>query len=105
MGYPLKVLNAKADNSCGTCTACCDIIGVQELGKPYYARCVHLKEGCAVYPNRPGTCRGYRCIWHLGLLGDKTERRPDNLGVMFQIEPEPPFGNVLALPEAVHFGR
>jgi hypothetical protein len=95
----LKVLNARPDNSCSTCTACCDIIGVRELGKPYYARCVHLQGGCGIYADRPETCRAYRCIWHLGPLGDKIERRPDNLGVMFQIDHEPPFGNVLEVYE------
>src|SRR5688572_10712451 len=46
---------------CGECTACCDVIGVDAVGKPYYARCPHLDPGkigaaCAVYADRPRTC-------------------------------------------------
>ena len=72
---------------CGTCTACCDITGVMELGKPYYARCPHLGSGCCTaYEQRPETCRIYRCAWHLGLLGPGVDRRPDKCGVMFQFD-------------------
>ena len=28
---------ARETNDCGECTACCDILGVDELGKPAYA--------------------------------------------------------------------
>lgn len=82
---------------CGTCTACCDVIGVDTVGKPYYARCPHLDEAgagdrggaCAIYTDRPHTCRQYRCLWHLGLLGAREDRRPDRCGVIFQLEPQP----------------
>ena len=64
---------------CGTCTACCDVIGVDSVGKPYYARCPHLDRdhpggggggggACTIYADRPHTCREYRCLWHLGML-------------------------------------
>ena len=72
---------------CGTCTACCDITGVVELGKPYYARCPHLGAGCCtIYDHRPETCRVYRCAWHLGMIGTHIDRRPDKCGVMFQFD-------------------
>ena len=80
-------------DGCGPCTACCDVIGVDTVGKPYYARCPHLdplKNGasCGVYADRPGTCREYRCAWHLGYLGPRADRRPDQCGVVFQLEPQ-----------------
>jgi hypothetical protein len=72
---------------CGTCTHCCDAIGVIELGKPFFARCSHLKDnGCGIYDTRPGQCRSYRCVWHLGILGERVDRRPDQAGVLFQFE-------------------
>ncbi|MEO6434308.1 MAG: hypothetical protein ABIP55_00905 [Tepidisphaeraceae bacterium] len=79
---------------CGTCTACCDVIGVEEVGKPPYARCPHLMTGdagagCRVYEARPNQCHEYRCAWHLGMLGPRTDRRPDNSGLVFQLEPQP----------------
>src|SRR5271163_3267259 len=51
---------------CGECTACCDVQGVVEVGKPAYARCVHPSHHCEIYESRPATCRGYRCNWHMG---------------------------------------
>src|SRR5688572_13612780 len=81
-------------SGCGPCTACCDVIGVDGVGKPYYARCPHLdpeKVGaaCNVYAERPRTCSEYRCLWHLGFLGPREDRRPDRCGVVFQLEPQP----------------
>ncbi|MEA2736062.1 MAG: uncharacterized protein QOE14_2513 [Humisphaera sp.] len=76
---------------CGTCTACCDVVGVDALGKPYYARCPHLHSerttgGCGIYETRPQQCAKYRCAWHLGLLGPRMDRRPLECGVLFQFE-------------------
>src|SRR5687767_13254727 len=72
---------------CGACTACCQIPAVPELGKPYYARCYHVAEGCSIYNDRPERCRQFRCAWHLNILGDRVDRRPDHSGVMFQLDP------------------
>jgi Fe-S-cluster containining protein len=77
---------------CGSCNVCCDAIGVPDLGKPFYARCPHLIPnsaggGCGIYHTRPGRCREYRCAFHMGILGEKEDRRPDHCGVLFQIEP------------------
>ena len=76
---------------CGPCTACCDAIAVEDLGKPPYARCPHLRldepaAPCGIYEQRPGQCRRYRCAWHLGMLGPRTDRRPDQSGIIFQFE-------------------
>ena len=82
-----QLLKAPPTNDCGGCTACCDVIGVPQLGKPYYARCYHqAPAGCGVYESRPDDCRKYRCAWHLGVLGERTDRRPDQCGVLFTIE-------------------
>jgi Fe-S-cluster containining protein len=69
-------------------------VAVEELGKPPYARCPHLRldqpaAPCAIYEQRPGQCRRYRCAWHLGMLGPRTDRRPDQLGIVLQLEPLP----------------
>lgn len=71
--------------SCGACTACCTALGVTELDKPMGARCVHERaaRGCAIYADRPPSCRGYRCGWLQGALPE--EFRPDRAG--FIIEP------------------
>jgi epoxyqueuosine reductase QueG len=54
------LLGAPPDNHCGECTACCDVIGVRALGKPYYARCKHVGTGCNIYGDRPHSCKIYR---------------------------------------------
>jgi hypothetical protein len=71
------------------------VLGVRELGKPYYGRCIHLRTaeagdacGCAFYANRPNECREYRCAWHLGCLGPRTDRRPRESGLLVNLEPE-----------------
>ncbi len=59
-----------------------------ELGKPFYANCVHLAGGCSIYADRPKRCSEFRCAWHLNYLGPRVDRRPDQCGVMFQLEAE-----------------
>ena len=51
--------------SCGTCTFCCTQVGVRELGKPKGIKCRHETEsqGCAIYPERPKSCRMFNCLW------------------------------------------
>ena len=80
-------------DDCGPCNVCCDVVGVDAIGKPYYARCPHLNTesktgGCGIYETRPEQCRAYRCPWHLGILGPRTDRRPLECGVLFQFEQE-----------------
>jgi hypothetical protein len=81
-----QVSKAPPSADCGPCTLCCDAIGVPDLGKPFYARCSHLQEHCGIYETRPQACRAYRCAWHLGILGERVDRRPDHVGVLFQFE-------------------
>ena len=72
--------------SCGSCQACCTVVGVQELHKPHWTRCAHQCEvGCAIYEDRPRTCRGYSCLWAAGLLQGEEERRPDRLGIILDL--------------------
>jgi hypothetical protein len=82
----LEQLTAAPQRDCGECTACCDVMGVEELGKPYYARCSHLGDDCGIYESRPASCARFRCAWHLGLLGDSIDRRPDKSGLLFDIQ-------------------
>lgn len=96
-------------NSCGDCTACCTVIGVEELGKGNFCQCPHLTEsGCSIYEKRPTSCRAYACVWRLGVFElakdeihsryekegptwwesfspSQSQYRPDKLGVLFTI--------------------
>lgn len=72
--------------SCGGCQACCTVVGVKELDKPHWRRCSHQCEsGCAIYEDRPRSCRGYSCLWAAGLLEGDEPYRPDRLGVILDL--------------------
>jgi hypothetical protein len=58
------------------------VMAVQEIQKPSRTVCAHqCEEGCAIYKNRPESCKGFVCSWLKGKFyeGD----RPDRIGVMF----------------------
>jgi hypothetical protein len=69
--------------SCGSCTACCKVVAVDELQKPGGVDCVHCEvgRGCKIYLQRPSSCRTYVCGWlvnpHLG-----SELKPDRCHVV-----------------------
>ena len=71
------------DHQCGACSACCTTTWVPELRKPGYQPCAHQHGGCAIYPQRPQSCRDFQCYWlaHPEL----SERlRPDRCGVVIE---------------------
>ena len=45
--------------TCGTCTLCCRVLAVVDIGKPAGAPCAHCAEGkgCRIYDSRPQECR------------------------------------------------
>lgn len=51
--------------ACGTCTLCCKVVSVAELGKPAGQWCRHCRpgQGCGVHATRPYVCRGAYCEW------------------------------------------
>ena len=82
--FPLNTI--VSFRSCGDCQACCTVVGVQELSKPHWTRCQHqCATGCAIYEERPRSCRGYSCLWAAGLLDGDERRRPDRLGIIFDL--------------------
>jgi hypothetical protein len=65
---------------CGTCFLCCTALAVPELGKKNGEPCVHASaEGCAIYDDRPLSCRVFECAWLQG-AGRGLETRPDYTG-------------------------
>jgi hypothetical protein len=59
----------KTGRSCGSCSMCCYMMGVEELDKPKYRWCQHCKpgKGCAIYADRPGVCKAFACMWLIQL--------------------------------------
>lgn len=84
---------------CGSCTACCAVLGVPELGKGTYEVCTHVCGcGCGIYADRPRSCRTFTCEWLRGVLEVDgrvdAALRPDACGVIFDYQPESAFGEV-----------
>ncbi len=78
-----------AGRSCGTCNACCTVLGVAELDKPVGEPCKHLAaKGCGIYAQRPPSCREYHCLWRSGLLDGAS--RPDRLGIVIDVANDKP---------------
>jgi len=52
---------------CGTCTLCCKVMAIDELGKPPGVWCQHIvrNKGCKIYETRPAECRSFYCHWML----------------------------------------
>ena len=72
---------------CGDCQACCEILEINVLNKPQWKKCVNqCEKGCAIYEDRPQPCRDWSCMWLRGYIPGDERRRPDKLGVMFDLQ-------------------
>lgn len=70
---------------CGSCTACCTLLHIDELDKPVATPCQHeCAAGCAIYQQKPASCSAYECLWRAGNIMED-EYRPDKLGVIFDM--------------------
>jgi len=72
---------------CGECSLCCEIPPVPAIKKPANHRCQFWDKGCNLYPDHPGQCKTFLCLW---MQNDKLPERlkPDQCGVMFEIHRE-----------------
>ncbi len=69
--------------ACNGCTACGEVVGVEELKKPYYQPCQHRNgQGCGSYSSRPQSCREFYCLYSDGL----NVGRPDQCGVLYFVK-------------------
>lgn len=75
----------EAPRACGSCSLCCHVLRVDEIGKLGGHSCLHQREsgGCGIHPTRPGVCRAYRCLWLSG--GLREPDRPDRLGAVLDL--------------------
>ena len=73
-----------AGKSCGSCTKCCTVMGIPELKKRAWENCSHATAtaGCAIYSQRPKSCRDFICGWLLDpYMGP--DLKPENCHVVF----------------------
>ncbi len=89
MAFALQIIEERGSSrECGSCIACCTMLGVTELHKPVNVPCAFVCEGgCSIYETRPQTCRNWSCDWKNGLIPDE-EQRPDRLGIIFDLRLE-----------------
>lgn len=77
-----------ADRACGPCNVCCVDLTIDEpaLRKPQGIRCPNARpdNGCAIYQDRPHTCRTFFCGWRM-MKWVKPTLRPDTSGVLFNL--------------------
>ncbi len=81
--------------SCGSCSACCFLLEIEELSKPYCKWCTHAKPaeggGCTIYEKRPDPCRNFKCLWLISQDRPGQEMplsmRPNHSHVMFNTSP------------------
>jgi hypothetical protein len=74
--------------SCGGCTLCCQLIGVEEIKKTSFQDCPHRHgvlhasgPGCGIYAGRPRSCAAWACMWLRSDPKDWPElERPDRVG-------------------------
>jgi len=78
-----EALHVIQPRTCGSCTMCCKIMGVEELGKPPHEWCRHtdVGYGCRIYPDRPPTCKEFECLWLQQTIFPE-ELRPDKCRVV-----------------------
>ena len=81
--------------NCGSCSLCCTVLYVPELRKKQNVKCQHCEHGCAIYVERPESCKTFECQWLKGDMGE--EMRPDKIHVVIENLPNVPV--VLALLE------
>jgi len=57
--------------SCGSCSLCCKVLEVTDVGKPVNEICRHSTSGgCTIYNERPRMCRSFSCAWLQGHVDD-----------------------------------
>ncbi len=78
-----------ADRQCGSCNVCCVALTINDpaLQKVQGYRCKNATADnqCAIYPDRPQTCRWFECGWRL-LKWVKQGLRPDRSGVLIRLQ-------------------
>ncbi len=86
--------------TCGGCTLCCRLFAIQELQKPRNTWCSHCEQGigCKIYPQRPESCKGFRCGWLQS--PDMADRyRPDHIGLFVATTDKPDVLQILVDPD------
>lgn len=82
MASQARPVPALPNRECGSCTMCCKTMSVREIDKPNGVWCRHVRDykSCAIYDERPQSCRTFNCLWLRGIGADAM--RPDKSRVV-----------------------
>jgi hypothetical protein len=101
---------AKKNRRCGTCSACCEVLPVDEVESPRNTPCKHQKGGynaCQIYKNRPSFCSEFKCAWLHGHFSIADQ--PNNIGCFVTSDKSSKFGDFLSFreiyPSSLHSRR
>jgi hypothetical protein len=74
---------------CGSCTLCCKVYNVVELGKPPGKWCSHCKpgRGCTIHDNLPSECAVFNCLWRTE-SAMSMQWKPDQSKMVLTVHPE-----------------
>lgn len=79
--------------SCGECNVCCVSLTINDVAmqKPQGYRCKNAQRdnSCAIYTDRPQTCRSFFCGWRK-LKWVRPSLRPDSSGVLIRLHFDKP---------------
>ena len=91
---PITEAAARAGRSCGSCTLCCKLLGINENGedpaldgwtKPADKWCEYclIGKGCDIYDTKPAECTKFACGWLAGI--GPADERPDKVWAVFML--------------------
>jgi hypothetical protein len=82
---------ANPAKSCGACSQCCKVMGIEELAKPVGVWCQHRRAGvgCDIHGRHPASCQAFACQWLIEPAAP-ARFRPDRTKVVLAAEGDPP---------------
>ena len=101
---------SKKNRRCGSCSACCEVLPIEEVSSPRYTRCEHQRGSyncCSIYDERPSFCSTFKCAWLHGHFS--IADRPNKIGCFVTSDRSSDFGDFLSFreiyPSSLHSQR
>ncbi len=80
---------AAPGRECGSCTLCCKVYNVVELGKAAGKWCSHCKpgRGCTIHDKLPNECAAFNCLWKT-MPSMSMQWKPEQSKMVLTLHPE-----------------
>jgi len=85
---PVSDVRVVPGRECGSCTLCCKVYNIPELGKDMGKWCKHCKpgKGCLIHDQLPGQCAAFNCLWRTE-EGLPAHWKPDQAKMVLTVHP------------------